>query len=297
MTAAAKSDTIVQRAGSQPSLAMSPLARGRVSGVASRKNVATLSATELADLRAAFSAAYGLSDDRGYAFYAGLHGLPLPIYCQHGTPLFLPWHRAYLYFFERALTDVLRQSRGDSAGLVSLPWWDWTSAVSHTEGVPGAYLPAQNGGNPLAAGPVTLSASDLAMVRANLPGAITEGANPVTVRDPDIPEELPRTQTVARALRANTFASFTTLLEGIHNGVHGWVGGAMSAVPTSAYDPVFWAHHSMIDRLWYLWQIGPLGTNPPGNLLDRALAPWPMTVRDTLDISKLGYDYAAQIVG
>jgi tyrosinase len=263
-----------------------------------RKNVATLEATELADLRSAFTTAYGLSDDRGYAFYAGLHGLPLPIYCEHGTLLFLPWHRAYLYFFERALTDALRRERGDSSLVVSLPWWDWTSTTSHTNGLPAVYLPSQNGAaNPLAAGPVTLNASDLDLVRSNLPGAISDGSNPVTLRDPDFPDELPRTQTLARAMRANTFTDFTTLLEGIHNGVHGWVGGAMSAVPIAAYDPVFWAHHAMIDRAWYLWQISPRGTDPSATLLDRALAPWPMTVRETLDISRLGYEYAAQVVG
>ncbi|MGH3998139.1 MAG: tyrosinase family protein [Pseudonocardiaceae bacterium] len=262
-----------------------------------RSNVATLDATELANLRAAFTAAYGLSDDRGYAFYAGLHGLPLPIYCQHGTPLFLPWHRAYLYFVERALTDALRHAREDPALRVNLPWWDWTSVASHTDGLPDAYVGAQDGaGNPLAAGPVTLSAADLELVRSNLPGAISDGPNPVTLRDPDAPDELPRSQTVARALRASTFTDFTTLLEGIHDGVHVWVGGAMSAVPTAAYDPVFWAHHSMVDRLWYLWQISPRGTDPPASLLDRALAPWPMTVRDTVDISRLGYEYAAQVI-
>jgi tyrosinase len=37
--------------------------------------------------------------------------------------------------------------------------------------------------------------------------------------------------------------------------------------------------------------------DPPATLLDRALAPWPMTVRETLDISRLGYEYAAQVVG
>lgn len=71
----------------------------------------------------------------------------------------------------------------------------------------------------------------------------------------------------------------------------------MSAVPIAAYDPVFWAHHSMIDRLWYLWQLSPRGRNPPDALLDRALAPWPVTVRQVLDISTLGYDYAAQVIG
>ena len=34
-------------------------------------------------------------------------------------PLFLPWHRAYLYFFELALQDQ------DPAHAVTLPWWDW----------------------------------------------------------------------------------------------------------------------------------------------------------------------------
>jgi hypothetical protein len=31
----------------------------------------------------------------------------------------------------------------------------------------------------------------------------------------------------------------------------------------------------------------------PARLLDRALAPFPMTVRDALDVTALGYDYAA----
>lgn len=263
-----------------------------------RKNAGSLRMAELADLREAFNAAYGLSDNRGYAFYAGLHGLPLPMYCQHGTLLFLPWHRAYLYFFERALTDALRRARGDTTSAVALPWWDWTSRAAHINGIPSGYQPLASGAaNPLANGPVTLSQSDLDLVRANLPGAISDGPEPVTLRDPDDPSQLPRPSTVNRALASTTFTGFSQLLESIHNGVHVWVGGAMSAVPIAAYDPVFWAHHSMIDRLWYLWQISPQGKNPPAALLDQALAPWPMTVRQTLSISTLGYAYAAQVVG
>jgi tyrosinase len=261
-----------------------------------RKSAAALSAAELTDLRDAFAALYELRDDRGYAYFAGLHGLPLPSYCEHGTLLFLPWHRAYLYFFEWALTDALRRARGDQTVMVSLPWWDWTSAEAHANGLPAGYV-ANGGANPLAAGPVTLDDADLTLVRDNLPGAITDDPHPVTVRDPDVPDELPRPRTVTRALRSTTFRSFSALLEGIHNGVHGWVGGAMSAVPIAAYDPIFWAHHSMIDRLWYVWQISPRGAAPPSWLLDRALAPWPMTVRQTLDISTLGYEYAAQVIG
>jgi tyrosinase len=67
----------------------------------------------------------------------------------------------------------------------------------------------------------------------------------------------------------------------------------MGDIATAAYDPLCWAHHSMIDRLWYLWQLRHPGAGVPAGLLDRALAPFPMTVRDTLHVSQLGYDYAA----
>lgn len=59
----------------------------------------------------------GIDDDRGYQYFAGIHGLPLPICCQHHNLLFLPWHRAYLYFFEQSLLDQV--------ATVPLPWWDW----------------------------------------------------------------------------------------------------------------------------------------------------------------------------
>ena len=62
-----------------------------------------------------------IGDERGYGYHAGVHGLPLPIGCDnaHGTPYCLPWHRAYLYFFERALRDQVPD--------VTLPWWNWTA--------------------------------------------------------------------------------------------------------------------------------------------------------------------------
>lgn len=256
-----------------------------------RKNAATVNAAEVDALRQGFDALYRLRDDRGYAYHAGLHGLPLPTYCEHGTALFLPWHRAYLYFFERAMQDRVPAA--------NLPWWDWSSATSHAQGLPAPYTATRGPGgpNPLAAGPVTLSASDLATIRARLPGSVTAGRQPRTRRDPDVPDELPRAATVRRALNARSFGDFTTLLEGIHNSVHGWVGGAMAAVPIAAYDPIFWSHHAMIDRIWYLWQLSPNGVNPPSRLHNRVLTPFPMTVRDTLDISTLGYEYAVQVVG
>jgi tyrosinase len=83
----------------------------------------------------------GLRDERGYQYHAGLHGLPLPIQCRHGDILFLPWHRAYLYFFELAWQDRVPE--------VAIPWWDWTSASAHQDGLPPTHAPqAREDGRP-----------------------------------------------------------------------------------------------------------------------------------------------------
>jgi len=258
-----------------------------------RKEAGNLTPAELGALQGAFTRAYAIRDERGYGFFAGVHGLPLPSYCAHNTPLFLPWHRAYLYFFERALADLDPDA--------NLAWWDWTTPRSHREGLPAAFrrTAARVNRNPLATGPVRLSAAELSRFRADPAnrGALSDGPEPWTLRDPGDPDELPRAATIARALAAPTFADLSTLLEGIHSSVHVWVGGAMSLISVAAYDPAFYSHHAMIDRVWYLWQNSGRGLPPPTALLDRALPPFPMTVRETLDIARLGYGYALDVAG
>jgi Common central domain of tyrosinase len=51
-----------------------------------------------------------------------------------------------------------------------------------------------------------------------------------------------------------TYTEFTMTLEGLHAGVHAWVGGTMSDIATSPADPLFWLHHANIDRIYTLWQ-------------------------------------------
>ncbi|KAH7125927.1 hypothetical protein EDB81DRAFT_698386 [Dactylonectria macrodidyma] len=60
---------------------------------------------------------------------------------------------------------------------------------------------------------------------------------------------------------ANTTTGYLSL-EYIHNNVHNFTGGQdlnnglgqMSDVPVAAFDPVFWLHHTQIDRLLAIWQ-------------------------------------------
>jgi tyrosinase len=243
--------------------------------------------------------------------------LALPIWCEHGTPLFLPWHRAYLYYFELALQTRLGprftpiEPQDPELSEVGLPWWDWTSQDSHQVGIPPAYALEEVDGepNPLAASTIgscpggdplfvgVWSAQLVNAVRQQIPGAITDDGPPRSLRDPDLPDELPRRATIEDiVLRQNTFGTFTTSLEQVHNDVHVWVGGSMAVVPTSAYDPIFWSHHAMIDRIWYLWQQTDLGMDPPPDLMNTVLAPFPMTGAQTVDIEGLGYDYAVQLI-
>jgi tyrosinase len=46
-------------------------------------------------------------------------------------------------------------------------------------------------------------------------------------------------------------------LEDIHNEIHDKTGGPsghMGSLDVSAFDPVFWLHHSNVDRIWAMWQ-------------------------------------------
>jgi tyrosinase len=93
-------------------------------------------------------------------------------------------------------------------------------------------------------------------------------------------------------------------LENIHNLIHNFSGGAnpyanlpgepatgdMVNAGVTAFDPLFWAHHANVDRIWSVWQ----GLNPNAGPDNPAtvLPPWNMTVADSADIAKLGYEYA-----
>ena len=103
---------------------------------------------------------------------------------------------------------------------------------------------------------------------------------------------MPSYDDVEHALGRRDFLDFSEAAEELHNRVHVWVGGHVSQIPFAAFDPIFWAHRAMVDRLWRLWQLRHPGARPPAALLDDALPPFRMTVAKTLDPTALGYDYA-----
>lgn len=44
------------------------------------------------------------------------------------------------------------------------------------------------------------------------------------------------------------------IIEHHHDGVHNWVGGAMSRLNTAVFDPVFFLHHAKVDYIWQLFR-------------------------------------------
>lgn len=254
--------------------------REQAGDIKHRKRLSTLTDEELGALREAIGGAQEIMDSRGYGHFASLHGFPEPGYCEHRNQLFLPWHRAYLYFFEQALQDVVPG--------VTLPWWDWTESRD----IPAAYADETvpgGGRNPLFDAPVVAA------------GGVRQPDWPErTTRPPERGETwlagrgLPTADDLERVRGAANFDDVTFEIENVHNAVHVWVGGEMANQQFAGWDPLFWAHHTMVDRLWALWQLEHPGDNPRAEHLPKGLNYFKdMTVQQTLDFASLGYDYAA----
>lgn len=52
--------------------------RERFGDLYHRKNIRNLSKEKLTELREAFERIYRIRDNRGYQYFVGIHGLPLP---------------------------------------------------------------------------------------------------------------------------------------------------------------------------------------------------------------------------
>lgn len=245
-----------------------------------RKSAEKLRPDQLDALRDGFKKIKELRDRNGFWHWAAVHGAPVDG-CEHSLnqfdSLFLPWHRAYLYRLEIALQTKVPQCM--------LPWWDWPSARTRAIESGGSAIPpvfAENGGNPLAG-------SDLPPLQNNPPDWPK-----TTERRPGPADRLPTGKKVHEVLELTDFNDFSLHLEvDLHNLVHRWVGGSMKSQVLASYDPIFWAHHTMVDRLWSLWQGLHSDPGPRPSQWRVPLRGLDMVVEDVLNTEPLGYQYAA----
>jgi tyrosinase len=220
-------------------------------------------------------------------------GQPLPMQMGHGSPIFLPWHRVFTLLFETALQQVsgkpITVPYWDWA---TTPDHD-QSVVFADDFMGGAGDPMDNYAvktGPFRKGKWTLNVeppgtrwapfvtSYLTRFLGMTPFPLPTQADVDLMMSTTVYDIPPYDHT-------STFgASFRNTLEGnrgdgpplmmectedgtmpipingsgLHNGIHAWVGGPFTngtmVLPTSPNDPVFFLHHSQVDRLWAQWQ-------------------------------------------
>jgi len=208
-------------------------------GARVRRDVASPSAaTDLTKYRNAVAQLVALpaSDPRQWTKLAQQH----INHCPHQNWWFLPWHRAYLFYFERVCQDILKDAS------FALPYWDWT----RNPRIPGAFWSGVLAGNGMTPpisreiGPNEDIPSEFIgrdvidrFMRDPQPLTAYSGApnivpgRPMQLRDPGVMGLLEATP---------------------HNNVHNQVAGTMGSM-ASPLDPAFWLHHANIDRLWVSW--------------------------------------------
>jgi hypothetical protein len=216
---------------------------------------------------------------------------------------FLAWHRAYISVTERKIREI---SGEDS---FSYPFWNWSS----DRRIPQAFA---RPGSPLA--------KAVRFPRTNPPG-LTDSEVGLFHDDPDI-EKLGVAALGATFFEATTADDIPFSFGGIarpnlenafnnnaiegtpHGPVHNFSGGRrgsklgdMTDFETAGRDPIFFAHHGNLDRLWETWRQDPahkmseptrdefLNHSFVFKWLDGASIEVPMS--DLLDTTKLGYTY------
>ncbi|KAL0921846.1 hypothetical protein M5K25_008959 [Dendrobium thyrsiflorum] len=239
----------------------------------------------------------------------------------HRSWLFFPWHRLYLYFHERILAKLI----GDDS--FALPFWNWDSPDGMR--IPSMYL----NNIPINTSSSSSSSSSLyhpnrdpshqppVMVDLNFPEDGNNVGSDQAVVYPSVDDNL---RIMYRQMMEN--GATTELFLGSafrageqpepgpgsvevipHNTVHSWTGDPrkqnredMGAFYSAARDPIFFAHHANIDRLWLVWK--SLGRKhkdfSDSDWLDSAFLFYDeearlvrVKVRDCLDIDRLRYRY------
>ncbi|XP_058097105.1 polyphenol oxidase, chloroplastic-like [Magnolia sinica] len=223
----------------------------------------------------------------------------------HNSWLFLPFHRYYLYFYERILCKLLDDDT------FALPFWNWDAPE-------GMKMPA------LYTNPSSPLYDKLRDAKHQPPTLVDLDYNlvdPTTTDKQVIANNLSvmYRQMVSSGKTAQLFMGSTYRaggepdpgagsLENVpHGPVHLWCGDRtqpnienMGNFYSAGRDPIFFAHHSNIDRLWNVWK--GLGgkrrdfTDP--DWLDSGFLFYDenarlvrVKVRDCLDSTKLRYTY------
>ena len=247
-----------------------------------RREIRSLSSSELSDFLQAFQKLHAGPSPTLYDQYVAVHLDNAP--ANHNTPHFLPWHRLFTRVFEIAL----QKASGDST--MAIPYWDWSRDAKDPASSP-VFNPSTFGTNGRPSDECVYDGS-FTNWQCYYPEThcLQRRFNNGTRISPFYPISV-MNQLV---LSQKTFEEFWQSLEPVpHNQVHQNIGGDMPNY-WSVNDPLFFLHHSFVDKIYADWQKqdpGPRQRDFVGSLSE-TLPPYAFTVADVMDHrGQLCYDY------
>ncbi|CAL1548142.1 unnamed protein product [Lymnaea stagnalis] len=217
-----------------------------IEGPSLRKDCRMLNATDFQRIISAVNAAKADTRIRPnvHDAFSYLHAHPDVNKGAHLGPSFLPYHRVFIFLYEKLLRIYDRN--------ISLCFWD-SSAEPEKMTWSALWTPELFGNvqglvsTGFAKGWVTpLRALDR---QGMLYWTCATQGRPMT--DDDVKVVLSKKRLGEISMPA---AEVNANVELMHNYVHTYVGGIMGQVQTAAYDPIFWFHHTFIDCLYEKFQ-------------------------------------------
>ncbi|VVA23564.1 PREDICTED: polyphenol oxidase [Prunus dulcis] len=271
----------------------------------------------LAKYKKAIALMRALPDDdpRSFAQQAKVHCS----YCDGGYPqveypdleiqvhfcwLFYPFHRWYLYFFEKIMGELI----GDPT--FALPFWNWDAPAGmyipeiFTDTTSSLYDQYRNAAHQppklldLNYGGTDDDVDDTTRIKENLTTMYQQMVSKATSH------RLFYGEPYSAGDDANPGAGNIESIP--HNNIHLWTGDPtqtngenMGAFYSAGRDPLFYAHHSNVDRMWSIYKSKLGGTDiEKKDYLDAEFLFYDekknlvrVKVRDSLDTTKLGYVY------
>jgi tyrosinase len=236
-------------------------------------------------------------DPTSWSYQAGIHGSEKEVRalfneCKHGSWFFLAWHRMFVYYFERIVREAVIAAGGPADW--ALPYWNYSL------------------GGQQATMPVPFRASPTAIVNPLYVGARAKGINeghalPAAAASDTYALSRPVYTGIpefggGEAPPNQQFWSQTGRVEQTpHNDVHNAIGGPtglMANPDTAAQDPIFWLHHSNIDRIWAVWNAqgkkdpeAPKWTEQTFKFFDVGGKPAEKTCAEVISTDDLEYTY------
>ncbi|MFN2587200.1 MAG: tyrosinase family protein, partial [Actinomycetota bacterium] len=260
------------------------------------------------------------TDPTSWTFQAAMHGSYQPVppgakwnLCQHGQWFFLPWHRMYVYYFERIVRAAVVAGGGPADW--ALPYWNYDQATPRNTMPLPFRQPTMPDGSP---NPLYIVPPQRAAAYMNGSGLATTITSSATAMDAFHTRFFPPPNSPAassfgggRTTPSHFSGNYGALELTPHNAIHVAIGGQgsgqcqgglMSDPNCAAFDPIFWLHHANIDRLWNVWLgLGGGRANPTDaawlgqsfDFYDETGAAVTLTGAEVVDAARqLGYVYA-----